>query len=61
VVQAAHAGQANDLGSLRGLFLDGAAFRSVPDRGMDALSVVVDVLPEQAFQVVLIEDDHVIE
>jgi hypothetical protein len=62
VVKASHAGQSSYLGSLRGLFLGSAAFRSVPNRGMDALRVVVlDLLAEQPSQVVFGQHDHVIE
>jgi hypothetical protein len=62
VVKASHAGQADHFGLLRRSFLDGAAFRSVTDRGVHPLAVVVlDVLAKQASQMVLADHDHVIE
>jgi hypothetical protein len=46
-MKASHAGQADHLGLTRGPFLDRATFRSVVDRGVDALAVVVlDILAE---------------
>jgi hypothetical protein len=62
VVKASHPRQTDDLGLVGGSFLDRAAFGSVANRGVDALRVVVlDVLPEQASQMVLAQDDYVIE
>ena len=62
VLKTSYAGQADDLRRVRGLCLDSAAFRSIADRGVDALGVVVvDLLSKQPSEVVLAEDDHVIE
>jgi len=48
--------------AVRGAFLDGAPFGSVSYRGLNALRVVVrDALADQASQVVLTWNDHVIE
>jgi hypothetical protein len=54
--------QTSDLGSIRGAMPYSAAFRGIADRGMNALRVeVLDVLPEESSQMVVVEDDHVIE
>ena len=61
-VKTAHAREPDHLGSARRLSFGRSACRSVGNRGMDALGVVVlDVLTEQPSQVVLAQHHDVIE
>jgi hypothetical protein len=62
MVEAANAGKTGDPGAGRRPGFGGPACRRVSDRGMDAFGVVVlDILSQEASQVVLAEDDDVIE
>jgi hypothetical protein len=62
MVKSSDARKAADPGAIRGPGIDGSPGRRITKRGMDALRVVVlDVLPKQASQMVLVEHDHMIE
>lgn len=61
-MKASRAGQANHPSMARAPRLDEAAFRSIADRGVNALRVVaLDVLPEQATQMLVTQHDYVIQ
>ena len=62
MVKASHPRQAADSGAIRGPRFRGSPFRGIPDRSVDALCVVVlDVLAQQASQMILVEHDDVVE
>lgn len=62
MVQASDAREGDDLGSTRRPDLDSSTLGRIPDRRVNALAIVVrDVLPEQAFQMILPENNDVVE
>ena len=62
MMKATDARESDDLGGVRRLGFGESTCRDLANRRVDPIAVVVlDVLPEQASQVVLAEYDHVIE
>jgi hypothetical protein len=62
MMKATDSRQSNDLGLRRGSALGGSAHRRILEFGVNPVCVVVvDVFPEKASKMVLVQDDHVIE
>ena len=62
MMKAANAGQSNNLGLRRRAVLGRSPDRRIPKLSVDSIFVViVDIFVQQAMQVPLIQDDHVIQ